>query len=240
MSKLSETHPKLNKALRFAAAAALAAAAVWATVRLLPVVLRLRDPAFRQSFRAWADGLGVWGAGVMLAIQVAQIVLAVIPGEPVELAAGVLYGGWGGLLLCEAGILIGQSIVFLLVRRFGRPLVELQFDRRKVDELKLLNDPMRLETTVFLLYLIPGTPKDILCYAAGLAPISLPRFLALSAVARIPSVISSTFAGAAVGQGDLVKSIWLFVLVGALGLGGILLRKPLMDWLERRRGPGSR
>ena len=233
MSKFSEKKPKQAPLFKILVTAVIAVLTIYFTCKLLPWVLQLRDPVFRQTFRAKIDSFGIWGVVLMFFIQVLQIVLAVIPGEPVEVAAGVLYGGFGGFLLCEGGILVGQTIVFLLVRKFGRPLVELLFEKQKIDELKFLHDPRKLDAATFLLHLIPGTPKDILCYFAGLTPISLPRFLLLSSIARIPSVITSTFAGDAIGNGKLIQSIFLFIIVGVLGLAGILLHKPVVEHFSK-------
>ena len=235
MHHFNEKHPKIVLAAKLLFLVLLLALSVYATIRLLPWAVQLKDPANRAALLQKLQNTGFWGVAVMFGLQMLQIVLAIIPGEPLELAAGVLFGGLGGFLLCEAGILVGQTAVFLLVRRFGRPLVEFFFAKQKIDELKFMHDPQRLEITIFLLHLIPGTPKDIVCYLAGLTPIRLGRFLALSAVARIPSVISSTFAGAAVGQGNLVGSIILFLVVGALGLGGILCRQRVMTFLANHK-----
>lgn len=238
MHRFKEKHPQAAAAAKWLGLGLLCVLAVWALLRLVPWALRLREADFRAEVLARLHEAGPRAVAVMLAIQVAQVVVAIIPGEPVELAAGVLFGGWGGFALCEVGLIFGQSLVFLLVRRFGRPLVEFFFARKKLDELKFLHDTQRLEITVFLLHLVPGTPKDLVCYLAGLTPMPLGRFLALSAVARIPSVISSTFAGAAVGSGNLAGSIVLFLVVGALGLGGILCRERVMRFLANHRHKG--
>ena len=235
MLQTTERRLKIRLIAKILAIAAIAGLSVYATIRLFPVISDLRDPVLRQNFLDKLQNVGPWSVVAMFAIQLLQIILAIIPGEPVEIAAGVLFGGFGGLLLCEAGILVGQTIVFLLVRRFGKPFVELFFEKNKLDEMKFLQDSKKLETTLCLLYLIPGTPKDVLCYLTGLTKIKLSRFLLLSGIARIPSVVTSTFAGAAVGDGDLTKSILLFLLVGALGLTGILIRDTVVKHLSQQK-----
>ncbi len=202
---------------------------------LTPLVLRLEDPAVAEKFHSFVDRLGFWGIMLMLLVQFLQVILAIIPGEPIEILAGVMYGGWGGLLICQIGIILGQSSVFLLVRRFGKGFIERFFGKSGQKEMRLLKNPKTLDLTLFTLFFIPGTPKDLLCYLAPLTNISLLRFLCISCVARIPSVVSSTFAGAALGEGDFGRSILLFLLVAALGIGGILLREPVMRALHRHQ-----
>lgn len=99
------------------------------TVCAIPVAQWLSIPENRSLVWQKIDALGPWGAVIFLVIQILQVVIAFIPGEPVELAAGLLYGTWGGLLICLTGILLGSSMIFAVVRRFGRPLVQ-----RLVDE----------------------------------------------------------------------------------------------------------
>jgi uncharacterized membrane protein YdjX (TVP38/TMEM64 family) len=179
-------------------------------------------PETRQQLADAIDALGAWGPLLVFVVQVAQIILAFLPGEPVEVLAGMICGAWGGLLLCLAGILIGASLVLFLVRRFGRPLVRVFFSEAQLERYRFLRDERRLEWVIFLLFLIPGTPKDILTYAAGLTRINPVRFLLISTLARIPSVVTSTMAGDALSEGNFVLTAGFFAL--ATLLAGIGLR----------------
>ncbi|HML47572.1 MAG TPA: VTT domain-containing protein, partial [Clostridia bacterium] len=154
------------------------------------------------QFRAWAQGQGVLGKLAMVGINTAQVVLAFIPGEPVEIAAGIAFGAWQGLFLVLCGTILGTCIIFLLTKLLGMRFVEAFFSREKIESLPLFQNHRRLDTLVFLLFFIPGTPKDLLTYAVGFTPMPLWRFLLLSTAARIPSVISSTWGGGAIGSRD--------------------------------------
>ncbi len=224
---------RLRRRLRMAGAVLVFAVILLLTVKLFPLVMSLRSPEAQRVFEAKINSLGLAGVLVFLLIQVLQIVLAFIPGEPVEVLAGLLYGSWGGFALCMAGIFIGQALVFGLVRRFGHPFAALFFERKQIEEFAFLRNSRRLEEITFLLYFIPGTPKDILCYVAGLTPISFSRFLLLSGMARIPSVLSSTFAGNSLGDGNLTVTLWIFGICGALSAVGFLIHRRLMKRLKR-------
>ena len=89
------------------------------TVCAIPVAQWLSIPENRSLVWQKIDALGPWGAVIFLVIQILQVVIAFIPGEPVELAAGLLYGTWGGLLICLTGILLGSSMIFAVVRRLA-------------------------------------------------------------------------------------------------------------------------
>ncbi len=207
----------------------------------LPYINLLSETETQQTFKAWVTSLGVGGWLLVLSIQIVQIVIAFIPGEPVEILAGVLYGGFGGLFLCLFGCLVASSGVFMLSKRFGTPLVSKLFTKSKLDEFAFLKNAKKLETIVFILFLIPGTPKDMLTYLVGTSPMRITQFLAISTFARIPSVISSTFIGSTIRQGEWEAAALIFVLTAVLGIVGIRHQERMVGFCKRisRRMKGA-
>lgn len=181
------------------------------------------DPSL---FRAWAQSHGIWGKLAMVGINTAQVVLAFIPGEPVEIAAGLAFGAWQGLFLVLCGTILGTCIIFLLTKMLGMRFVEAFFSREKIESLPLFQNHRRLDALVFLLFFVPGTPKDLLSYAVGFTPMPLWRFLLLSTIARIPSVLSSTWGGGALGSRNYRLALLIFSLTALVSLVGI--------WIYRR------
>ncbi len=184
---------------------------------------KLRNEENLALFEEKIRNIGAWGIPVMMIIQVIQVFLAVIPGEPIEIAMGALYGTWLGCVLCLVGIMVGSALVFLCIKRFGRSFVDKFISGENFNRLKFLKDPSKRDVLLFVLMFIPGTPKDTLTYFAPFTGISLVRFLVISTVARIPSVISSSYIGSSIMEGDYVKSIIAFAVVGAVSLAGILI-----------------
>ena len=129
-------------------------------------------------FRAWVDEYGIASRLAFVAANVAQIVFAFLPGEPLELAAGYAFGFWEGTLLCLVASAIGTALVMALVRQFGMRIVSLFFPPEKTTSLRWLQNARRFELVLFLVFLVPGTPKDLLTYVAGLGTSSLPRIVA--------------------------------------------------------------
>lgn len=173
------------------------------------------------KFQAWVDSYGVWGRLLFVGMVILQIIVAFIPGEPIELAAGYAFGFWEGTLLTLAGMVLGSWMVFALVRKFGVKLVEVFFPQEKINRFSFLRDPKRSETLAFVLMLLPGTPKDFLSYIAGLTPLRTGKWLLIVAVGRIPSLVTSTATGAAAGEGNYVLSVVMVgitLLLTALGL----------------------
>lgn len=177
----------------------------------------------REEFREYIRSFGALGWLVLLGLQFLQVFVALIPGELLESAAGFAFGPLMGTVICYAGIAAASSAVFLLVRRYGIRLVEVFISREKLTELRFLRSEKRREMLVFLLFFIPGTPKDLLTYFVGLTDMRLTRFLALSLAARIPSVLSSTFGGHLLGEGRYWGALLLYSITGAVSIGGLLL-----------------
>lgn len=199
----------------------------------LPYINLLSEPETQQTFKVWVTSFGIGGWLLVLGIQIIHIVIAFIPGEPVEILAGVLYGGFGGLFLCLLGCVIASSAIFMLSKRFGVPLVAKLFGKSKLDKFAFLKDAKKLEAIVFILFLIPGTPKDMLTYVVATSPMKLTQFLVISTFARIPSIISSTFIGSTIRQGEWATAVLIFALTAILGVVGIKYQEKMMVFCKR-------
>ena len=198
-----------------------------------PIVNLTRDPDY---FRTWIQSCGVWGRFVLIGIMMLQVVVAIIPGELLEIAAGYAFGAIEGMLLCLAGAAIGSALIFLLTKRFGMKLVEAFISREKIESVRFLQNEKRLELITFIIFFIPGTPKDLLTYFAGMTPIRLRTFLLISTVARIPSVITSTVGGHALGMQDYTFAILVFVITGVVSAAGIVAYRLIIRRRQQKAG----
>ena len=197
-----------------------------------PLIRSLRQP---EEFRLWVSAHGSLGRLVFVGIGILQIVVAIIPGEPIELFAGYAFGFWVGTLLCELCIVLGSALVFAFVRRFGRRAVEVFFPREKIDSLRFLQDEQKLELWTFILFFIPGTPKDIMTYFVPLTRMKLGHFLLISGAARLPSVITSTIGGDALGTGRLEFAVIVFAATALISALGIWMYRRICRRREKRR-----
>ena len=177
----------------------------------------------------------VLGAILMVLISAVQVIVALLPGEFVEVAAGYCFGGWPGALLCTAGIVLGSCATLLLVRKFGSRFVYALYPKEKIDKLPIINDPPKRDMLTFILFVIPGTPKDFFTYAIGLTNMSIPRYILLTTVARFPSVILSTLSGDSLGTKEYEKAV-IFAIVTAVvsGIGGLVYNVFVMIRNKRR------
>lgn len=185
-------------------------------IYLMPIIKNLRTTDGQMEFKQKIDDLGFLGLLMLFGLQFAQIFLIIIPGEPIEILAGMCYGGWGGLLFITVSVAIITTGIFFLVRKLGRKFVYDFCDEEKVKKIensKLFKNPKKIEWIMIILFMIPGTPKDLLVYIAGLLPVKPLRFILISTFARLPSVVSSTFAGNTLMKGDWQSSLVIYAII---------------------------
>ena len=228
--QLTEAHKK--KIYLFAIIVALLFIAAVGYLVGKPMVEFVREP---ERFRAWVDSSGFVSRVIFVGMVVFQLIIALIPGEPLEMGAGYAFGAVEGTILCIIGCVIGSALVFLFVRRFGVKLVEVFFPREKICSLRFLQDSRRLNLLTFIVFFIPGTPKDLLSYFIGLTDMKLGTWLLITAVARIPSIVTSTVTGDALGLKDYQFALIAFGVTLALSLAGILVYRRL----SARRHPNG-
>ena len=213
-----------KRAVAIAGFAALCAGivALWASYG--PELLAFVADAPR--FRAWVDEAGALSRIAFVMANMAQIAIAFLPGEPLELAAGYAFGALEGTLWCLVASALGTAAVMALVRTFGLRIVALFFPPEKIASMRWLRDARRFELLLFLCFLIPGTPKDLFTYVAGLGKSPVARIVALTTVGRIPSIVSSTLMAGAFGDGNYLGAAAVAALTVALaGIGVIAYRK---------------
>lgn len=198
----------------------LAALAIVTILLWEPLVGFISEP---QNLRDWVDRNALWSRVGFAVLTAIQVIVAIIPGEPFEIAAGYAFGTLEGTLLSMGGILLGSVAVFLFVRKFGLRAVRVFFPQEKVDKLRFLQDEKRLTRLAFLLFLIPGTPKDIMTYCVGLTNMKLSTWLMICTLARIPSILTSTLGGNALGTSNLWAAAAIFIATALLSLCGLWL-----------------
>ena len=179
-----------------------------------------------RAVRAFVSDHAFVSRLAMLGINIVQVLLAFLPGEPVELASGYAFGFWEGTALCLVASGLATSAIYWATRRWGWKLVGLFFDRSLLDRFSWLKSAERLELIMLIVFLIPGTPKDFLTYFAGLTNMRFLPVVLIATFGRIPSIVTSTITASAVGSGNwplvactLVASAFL------LAVGGLMYRR---------------
>lgn len=191
---------KINKAkiIKLIALILVIAILTIATIYMIPIMKEIKTPEGQAQFKEKITNSGITGVLILFGLELAQVVLAILPGEPIEILAGVCFGPIWGTIFLIVSIFIVTCLIYFLVKKFGRDFIYEFFPKEKVDKLensKLLRDEKKIELVMIILFLIPGTPKDLLVYIGALLPMKSSRFIAISTLLRFPSIISSTLLG---------------------------------------------
>lgn len=218
-------------ALIIAAIVALTAVYFW-----LKETGRLGVFSSKETFRDWLSQFGAWAPFIFILLQIAQVIVAFIPGEVTSVAGGLMFGfGWG-IVLNIFGIALGSVIAFAVARKLGRPaVIKLAGGSATIDKYmdKIDRNSVWL---LFMMFLLPFFPKDALCYVAGLTGVAWPVFILISFFGRLPGQVMSALVGADI----ITVPIWGWVLI-ALGAAGLLVlsfkySERIQDWLMRKLG----
>ena len=180
-----------------------------------------------QALRSQLQSLGILGQFIFVGIMALQVIFVFLPGEIVEIMAGFLYGPFGDMLACLLGSAIGSSLIYLFVKRFGIKFIDKLIGLDKLNEVKFLKDKEKRNMLCFIIFFIPGTPKDILTYFIPLTDMKLSTFLFITTIARIPSIITSTIGGHAIGVQNYIFSIIVFGVTGIISMIGLFIYKKL-------------
>lgn len=202
------------------------------TIKLFPLFRDLGTNEGQVRFKEEIDNSGTQGVFMLLGLQLLQILVPFLPGEPIEFLAGMCYGTFGGMLLIFVGAFLSSFIIFFCVRRFGKDFINTFFGEEsinKIENSKWFSNPEKIELFMFIVFLIPGTPKDLFVYIAGLLPIRPLRFFIISTFCRFPSVISSTLAGSTLADGNWKITLGIYTVTFALSTLGLYIYNLIKD-----------
>ncbi len=195
-----------------------------------PLINLFRSP---EALRLWVEAKGPWAPLAFMAMQVLQVVIFVIPGEIVQIAGGFAFGLWMGTLWSSLGILAGSLINFTLGRLLGRPFVVALFGQEKLAAVDRATASGKAAAGFFLLFAIPGIPKDALTYVAGASTLGFWSFVAVSGLGRLPGILGSAFMGSAVFERDYRAALIMIAIASALFFLGLLFREKLHELIAR-------
>lgn len=204
----------------------------------LPVILffTCRDTLFNKEWLANLPEFIMqykgYAAAVLTGIQILQVIICIIPGQPIQLAASYLFGVLKGYLISIGGAFIGAFIAFYIARALGKDSLEAIFGEEKVNDYhRKLNSGKGL-TAVLLIYLIPGVPKDLVAYVAGISDMRLRPFLIVSTIGRSPGMLGSLLTGYFISSRNYAAIGVLAVLTAVILIICFVKRKQLVAMLD--------
>jgi uncharacterized membrane protein YdjX (TVP38/TMEM64 family) len=222
-----------------AAAIAVAAVLSW-NGSAYHFLLRLShdEVLLRQTLQEW----GVLGPVIFIVFQAFQVLLSPIPGEATGFLGGYLFGLWPGFIYSTIGLTLGSVAAFGVGRWLGIHFVQNLVRKEHWDRMGFI---VEAEGAIFcfIIYLIPGFPKDIVCYLFGISPMPLWVFALVSGLGRMPGTWVLSAQGASTATGHYWQAILLTAVVAAIGLPLYYYRHQIMGWFRGRtprEGRGAR
>lgn len=185
-----------------------------------PLVQFVSEP---EKFQLWVEEKGILGVFAFIGMVILQVLLAIIPGGPFEIGAGYAFGVVKGTLICDIAMTIASVIIFLFVKKFGLRFVELFVSKEKIESVNFLKSSRRSESIIFLFFLVPGTPKDLLSYLVGLTDMKLSHWIFICGVGRLPAIFLSALSGSALSSAKYHLAVILIAAIIVLYVVGIIL-----------------
>lgn len=165
--------------------------------------------------------------------EILQIMISILPGQLFQFAAGYLYGFLPGLLFTFIGALLGTLVTFYLARLLGTDAVRMMLGPEKTKYYVERLNSKKAYLITFLIYLIPGFPKDIVCYVAGVSEIKFKPFLIISLAGRMPAMAASIVFGSMYMKQDYTGMAIVAFCVGIIFLICLIRHKQIMERVDR-------
>lgn len=202
------------------------------TAALWPTLSQLFEEGGIENLITTVQQAGAAGVATLLGLQLLQVIVAFIPGEVVQVAAGMMYGPWLGGIIVAVGACLASAVVYALVHWLGAPFVRSMVSDSFTDKFHRFEASGKLDTVVFVLFLIPGMPKDVFTYVVALTDMRLGPFLMLTTLARLPGIFLSTYAASSLANGDTTQGIIIFAIVAVVAVVCIVMRDRIINRLD--------
>lgn len=216
-----------------------------ATIVVYPIAERFQNAqgeelrALLEPFQAFLDRFGFWRYPIMILLQILQMILSIVPGGPFAILMGFMFGTVGGAVVGTIGNIIGTILVVWGVNKFGIGFVNRFVNSKGFEKLKFLHDPVKRDGLLFLLYLIPGSPKDLITFFAPFTKAKNFTIVWMATIGRLPALILSTSMGANLSEGDLSTTIILVAVTALVGIVGIFVRDKVMKNREEKKATAT-
>lgn len=195
----------------------------------------IKDKSDEAKMLHYMDAYGAKGVPILIGLQILQIVLVIIPAQPIQILIGLCYGIWVGTLIGVTGGIIGNALVLFLIKQFKYVFAPL-FQRKTkknhnefIESIQHMEKPMII---VMVLYFIPVIPNGILPYIFSNSKITYPKFMMGVAIGLTPQLILLTLVGDALSRGNYKVAIVIGVLVVLLLSMVFIFKKKILNKLK--------
>ncbi len=208
---------------------------IGATVAMWPIITSVFSEEGRANLIGQIHSAGPFGMIILLGLEIVQVIVAFVPGEVVQLVAGMLYGPVLGSAIILVGCVCATAAIYELVHRLGQPFVEEVVSTEHLERFREFEESGKLAVMVFVLFFIPGLPKDVFTYLVPLTSMPRNQYLIITTIARAPGVIMTSLAASHLVQGNYAQSAVFFAILAILALVGILNKDRILNIFNRRK-----
>ncbi len=226
---------KIELALAIILVVAACAYIVWDIVSHGPLTQLFSDT---DRLRRWVESFGAFGPLAFVLIQYIQTVIAPIPGNVSGVLGGLIFGWWG-VLWSFIGSFFGYWTIYVLTRRFGRTLVEKVVNKKTLDKFDMVFGK-RGPLILFIIFVLPMMPDDVVCYIAGLTDIPMKKLMVITTIGRFPPLLINNMLGSGLGEGNITLVVILVVALAAVMVVGYTQQERIMALLDRTSRQESR
>jgi uncharacterized membrane protein YdjX (TVP38/TMEM64 family) len=189
------------------------------------LIYLIKDQA---ALKDYFEGLGYLKIPFFVILQMLQVLVAPLPGELFQFGSGYMFGAWLGALVSVIGIALGSLLAFFISKTLGYPIIKNYIDPGKIEKWSSLMHSTRGTWFIFVIFLIPGLPKDIITFVAGITPIKWFSFFPPALIGRIPGILISSFVGANVYNGNYRQAAIIVTTITVLFLMSIIFRNKIL------------
>jgi len=184
-----------------------------------------------DKLRETVEQAGAWGPLLFILLQLAQVIIAPIPGQISGFVGGLAFGTVWGTVYSMIGAAIGFTLIFIFARKLGRPFVERFVDKKLLEKFDYLTEANGA-FIFFLIFLLPAFPDDIICYLAGLSKIRISTLVIISLLGRLPGYFVLSLSGAGVADSNIQLTLGLVTVLMIVFAVGVWQRKRLEAWVK--------
>jgi uncharacterized membrane protein YdjX (TVP38/TMEM64 family) len=205
----------------------------------IPVLIYFRHPEILANFKnlesvnALLDERGDMLLPLFVVLQVFQVVVSVIPAQAIQIASGYAYNFWIAYAVCIIGLFVGTVLTYFIAKLLGRDAMRLIFGEERIGRFVDKLNSKKAYILIFIIFLIPGIPKDLFAYAAGISQMNALAFFLISVVARTPALMASVMFGGMLRSESYVGMIILGLVIIALFILGLKFHGKLADAANR-------
>lgn len=204
-----------------------------ATIILYPVLKEYQTEEGLNGLKKFVDEMGFLGVLILFSIQVIQIVIPFLPGQFIELTVGALYSPLIAITILSLGLVVATIIIYYLGKWLGRPFINLFLSDDNEQKYGFLKNSKKMELVFFILFLIPGTPKDVLIFFLPLLNLKLSRFIVLSLFARIPGWVLDVYMSHSIFEKNYTLLIVVIILMILIAIFSYIYKDKIINYLKK-------